>query len=126
MMRAVDLRNGGEERGHPAWEHLQIDISPEMLCVAESDIHTFLDTALTLGLVARDGRVVDFILRSHDPAIEPTALPTPGDGAGQHALLLRSWHVAAYDLSVHVESWVEEDGRGFVDVFGRRGGGPGE
>ena len=126
MMSVADRRNGRDDGAHPAWEHLQIDVSPEMLSVAESVIHSFLDTALTLGVVARDGCLVDFVLRSHDPAIEPAAVPTPvdgPDGAGQHSLLLRSWHIAAYDLSVHVESWVEEDGRGFVDVFGRRGGG---
>ena len=123
------VRQDAEQRNRVPhrWEHMQIDIPDNLEDQMGLVVYTFTEPILDLVAEVRGGTIVDFQLIPERPvSIDP--IPPPfeitsdiPEESSEHSPVFRSWHLPSYHLTVHVESWVEKEGGGFVDVFGRRG-----
>ena len=121
------VRHESERRDAHRWEHMQIDVPVNLQGHNQLVIYTFVDPLLDLVAEVQEGLIVDFRLLS-EVALEITSIPPPFNladdpmgEAEEHSPIFRSWRIPSFDMTVHVESWVEKNGGGFVDVFGRRG-----
>ncbi len=107
------------------WEHMQVDVPDDLTGLEHLMIHRFQEPELDLVAEIREGIIVDFRLDSQEvvdaePIPPPFTVETGTSDEPEHSPVFRSWRIPAHDLTIHVESWAERDGGGFVDVFGRR------
>ena len=123
------IRKDAASRNHSnhRWEHVQVDVPNDLGNKERLLIHTFVEPLLDLVAEIQNGTIFSFHLISElDVEIESTPPPfdittEQSDEAYKHSPIFCSWKIPAYRLTIHVESWAEKDGGGFVDVFGKRG-----
>ncbi|MGE3800915.1 MAG: hypothetical protein AB7H80_07835 [Candidatus Kapaibacterium sp.] len=123
------VRQDAERRNRVShrWEHMQIDIPDDLEENTTIVVYTFVEPLIDLIAEVRGGVIIDFKLVP-EVSTNIELIPPPfnltsdtSSEASEHSPIFRSWNVPQYRLTIHVESWVEKDGGGFVDVFGKRG-----
>ncbi len=120
-MAGVMERGAKREAG---WEHHQVDIEVDAGGEGPAPIYTFAGLPLRLHGVLEEGRLVDVMLSGTGGTVKATPLTVPHlarhSSELEDPLLARSWQVPELGLSLHVEIWVDREGRGFADLFVRR------
>lgn len=113
----------GAKRG-AGWEHYQIDIEVDAGGEGPAPIYTFTDLPLRLHGILEGGGLVDLMLSGTGGTVKATPLIVPHlarhESELEDPLLARSWRVPELGLSLHVEVWIDRDGKGFADLFAQR------
>lgn len=108
---------------HAAYEHIQIDMHSGAYPDGVHPIYRYPDPGVTVSAVIGGGVVVDVTAVADNGAtLEP--IPPTDDGDAEitlHAMLRRAWLFPHRGQTLHAESWVNQMGEGFVDLFIRVG-----
>lgn len=102
---------------HAAYEHVQIDMHSGVYCDGTHPVHRYPDPGVTVSAVIDGGSVVDLTAVTDDgKPLEPMTT-LDNDETAPHATLRRAWLLPQHRQTLHAESWVNQIGEGFVDLF---------
>ncbi|MCC7438331.1 MAG: hypothetical protein IT211_07500 [Armatimonadetes bacterium] len=107
---------------HAAYEHVQIDMRSGAYPDGVHPIHRYPDPGISVSAVVSNGGVVDLQACDAEGGLLETISPDDpddddGNGGTPHAMLRRAWLLPHRRQTLHAESWVNDRGEGFVDLF---------